>query len=171
MMAFRGRAFQEARCNSLRGMIQSGITGLSGPDFDAPEEIAMGEEEDRKQGFKIEDKRRFDDRGNQRGASEPEARRETPAAAAPEGAPRQAAPDDINFASFVMSLATQALIQLGEMSPPEGFDIAPDRTAARQTIQILKVLEQKTKGNLDSEETHLLTEILHTLQMSFVRSK
>ncbi len=131
----------------------------------------MDEEEEKKQGFKIEDKRRFDKRGNVR-EGEKEAK----------GAQRSEAPSDsgpsegqqaekINFSSFVMSLATQALIQLGEMPPPEGFEISPDRNAARQTIDILSLLEEKTKGNLEPEEAHLLKEILHTLRISYVRSK
>jgi len=133
----------------------------------------MDEEEGGKQGFKIEDKRRFDQKGNQRaeGADErPAARDAAPRAVLSEQPPTPEAADAINFASFVMSLATQCLIQLGEMAAPEGFEIARDPLAARQTIEILKMLEHKTRGNLDNDEARLLKEILSTLQISYVRS-
>lgn len=75
----------------------------------------------------------------------------------------------ITFASFVMSLATQALMLLGEIKAPNGAEIPVDPEAAKQTIDILDMIEKKTRGNLDAEEKHLIEEILHSLRMSYVR--
>jgi hypothetical protein len=75
----------------------------------------------------------------------------------------------VSFMSFLMSLATQALVQIGEMDPPEGMEIPVDVEAGRQTIEILAMLQRKTRGNLSSEEGRFLEEVLHTLRMSYVR--
>lgn len=75
----------------------------------------------------------------------------------------------VSFMSFLMSLATQALVQIGEMEPPEGMEIPVDVEAGRQTIDILSMVQRKTRGNLSSEEGRFLEEVLHTLRMSYVR--
>ncbi len=77
---------------------------------------------------------------------------------------------EMNFSSFVMSLATQALMQLGEIEPPPGINVEIDKTSARQSIDILGMLQQKTKGNLVKEEEHLLEQILHNLRLSYVKA-
>lgn len=75
----------------------------------------------------------------------------------------------LDFASFVMSLAHQAVVLLGEVPNPETNLVATNLEAARQTIDILGILEEKTVGNLDEEEKRLLTEILSSLRMAFVK--
>jgi hypothetical protein len=79
--------------------------------------------------------------------------------------------EGLDFSSFIMSLASQALWQLGLMQPPPGVRVEVDKEAAKQTIDIISLLEQKTKGNLDPVEERLLSEILHELRMNFVRVK
>lgn len=129
------------------------------------------EDEDKK-GVKILDKRRFDSDGQERSGDKP-----TKAEVAPAEVSNASAQEEteeatkINFSSFVVSLATQTLMQLGQMKPPPGLDLKPDREAARQTIEILAMLRDKTKGNLDPEETKLFDEILHSLRMAFVKTK
>lgn len=93
------------------------------------------------------------------------------ALAEPVGAPGEGSDDEgeINFSSFVVSLATQALMQLGEMPPPPGVELPVDPAGAKQTIDILAMLQSKTKGNLDGNEERLLNEILHNLKLSYVR--
>lgn len=142
----------------------------------------MSDERDDKSGFKVNDRRRFDSAGNERGDETPP--HVAPAKAKPVQAPVEpkAASDktvgkpelqggggDINFSSFVLSLATQALMQLGEMPPPDGMAIEPDMEAARQTIAILGLIEEKTRGNLQPEEVELLTEVLHSVRICYVR--
>jgi len=133
-------------------------------------------------GFKIEDRRRFDMQGNERQVAGTLEKEAEVSAASPAGAKMEknnglkAAPQEekplppINFSSFVISLATQALMQLGQVKPPAGVDINVDRAAAKQTIDLLSMLEEKTKGNLDEEEVRLLSEVLHNLRLSFVKA-
>ncbi|MCB0311561.1 MAG: DUF1844 domain-containing protein, partial [Bdellovibrionales bacterium] len=77
---------------------------------------------------------------------------------------------DINFSSFVMSLATQALMQMGQLESPPGVEVPVDLAGAQQTIDILAMMQQKTNGNLDQSEEHLMEEVLHSLRMAYVRS-
>ncbi len=75
----------------------------------------------------------------------------------------------LSFSSFLMSLATQALMQMGEMEPPGGIRLPPDFDAAKQTIEVIGMLAIKTKGNLDPEEQRLLAEVLHSIRLTFVQ--
>ncbi len=78
------------------------------------------------------------------------------------------------FATFVLSLSTSALLQLGAIEDPsEEGDAArePDLAMARHTIDILEVLSEKTRGNLDEREEELLTGVLHDLHMRFVEAE
>lgn len=127
--------------------------------------------------FKIVDKRRFDSDGNERSDSTVTAEKVAEQKANPDAVKRDAARDrgtesdgpEINFASFIMSIATQALMQLGELPPPPGVQIEKDLSSAKQFIDILALLQQKTTGNLDEQEDKLLEEVLHNLRMSYVR--
>lgn len=123
-------------------------------------------------GVKIRDRRRFDSGGNERSedsAPEPSSASST---SVMNEARESAEPgsESLNFSAFIMSLATQTLMQLGEMKPPPGISISVDRDAAHQTIEILRLLQRKTKGNLDEAEAKLMEEIVHTLMMSYVKS-
>ena len=75
----------------------------------------------------------------------------------------------LTYIDFIMSLATQALIQLGESKAPAGVDVKEDINAAKYTIDILAMLEEKTKGNLDLDESRMLGEMLHNLRMVYVK--
>lgn len=73
------------------------------------------------------------------------------------------------FGTFVLSISTSALVQLGEAPDPEtGEPLEPNLTLAQQTIDILDMLREKTRGNLDAEEQRLLESVLHDLHMRFV---
>jgi hypothetical protein len=74
----------------------------------------------------------------------------------------------ITFGTFIASLATQALMQLGQVPAPKGVDLPKDRGAAKQTIDLLSMLKDKTKGNLSAEEDRMLDELLHNLRLHFV---
>ncbi len=77
----------------------------------------------------------------------------------------------IDFSTFVLSLATSALYHLGMTEGPEG---APAGEAnlplARQTIDTLEMLQEKTRGNLDDDETKLLQSVLYELRMACVKA-
>jgi hypothetical protein len=75
-----------------------------------------------------------------------------------------------NFSTLIIGLATSALMQLGESSPEDEAapTTPPDLNAAKHTIDILGVLEKKTKGNLDEAEEALLSTLLFDLRMKYV---
>src|SRR4051812_33350100 len=73
----------------------------------------------------------------------------------------------IDFATFVMSLASSVLMHLGELSEP-GEPSTPNLPMAKQTIDLLGMLEEKTRGNLSDEEARLLQHLLFDLRIKFV---
>lgn len=73
----------------------------------------------------------------------------------------------IDFNILVLSLSTSALMQMGDA--PDDDATAPDLNLARQTIDLLGVLEDKTRGNLTGEEERLLHQVLTDLRVRFVR--
>ena len=75
---------------------------------------------------------------------------------------------EIDFSTFVLSLSSSALVHLGEAPDPSSgqFDTQPH--LAKQVIDILGMLQQKTKSGLDEEEQSLLCEMLYTLRMKYV---
>jgi hypothetical protein len=81
-------------------------------------------------------------------------------------APKALAPMD--FSTFIMSLATSAMVNLGEVPNPDSDQVAKDLPAAKQIIDILGVLEEKTRGNLSESEQKLLTSLLYDLRVKFV---
>jgi Domain of unknown function (DUF1844) len=89
------------------------------------------------------------------------------AAKQPEPAPKQPVPP-INFLSFVYSLGTSALMCLGEPVGEGAAGQAPNLAQAQEIIDILTMLESKTKGNLTEEEGTLLQEMLYALRIKFV---
>ena len=87
-----------------------------------------------------------------------------------------AAPEDalpgVDFSSFALSLGTSALYHLGVVGDPERGEATPEPNLplARQTIDTLAMLQEKTRGNLDEEETRLLDGLLYELRMRFVEA-
>jgi hypothetical protein len=83
-------------------------------------------------------------------------------------------PDDpdvpIDFSTFVLSLSSSAAVHLGLVPHPEDQSVARNLTMAKQTIDILNILQEKTKGNLTGEEERLIGEVLYNLRMAFVRA-
>lgn len=74
----------------------------------------------------------------------------------------------IDFTTFILSLASSIQIHLGLIENPATKKIDADMVAARQTIDILSLLKEKTKGNLSDEEERLLDYVLYDLRMKFV---
>ena len=69
----------------------------------------------------------------------------------------------VNFSQFVVSLASSALVHLGEIAEPGGTKTQVNLGLARHSINVLNMLQEKTKGNLDSEESRLLEAVLGDL--------
>ena len=74
----------------------------------------------------------------------------------------------IDFATFVLSMTHSALIHLGDAPNPATGETAVDLGMARQTIDILGLLQEKCKGNLTGEEERVLNQSLYDLRMRFV---
>lgn len=74
----------------------------------------------------------------------------------------------IDFATFVLSLSHSALVHLGDAPDPSGGPAKRDVAMAKQTIDLLAVLQEKTEGNLTGEEERLLDQVLYDLRMRYV---
>ena len=78
----------------------------------------------------------------------------------------------LSFTAFVLSLASTAAIHFGDLPDPvSGERAEPNLEGASQMIDILTLLEEKTRGNLTAEERQVLEQILYELRMRFVEAK
>jgi hypothetical protein len=150
----------------------------------------MDSEEEKPKAFKVDDRRRFSSEGELKpefrgGEQQPQPSEQQPPRSerAEAGAPAGEAairlgdatagpipPGDeaeITFASFMVGLSTQALFHLGEIADPQEQAHA-DLPAAQQLIDIIGMLKEKTRGNLDREEQSLIDAILFELRMKYV---
>ena len=79
--------------------------------------------------------------------------------------------DAISFAAFVLSLAHTAAVHFGDIPDPvSGEKSEVNLPAAQQMIDILALLETKTRGNLTAEERQLLDQILYELRLRFIEA-
>ena len=77
----------------------------------------------------------------------------------------------LTFTAFVLSLASTAAIHFGDLADPvTGERTEPNLEGATQMIEILSLLEQKTRGNLTAEEREVLGQVLYELRMRFVQA-
>jgi hypothetical protein len=74
----------------------------------------------------------------------------------------------IDFSTFLVGLASSALIHLGQTPHPETGGQAPDLVLAKQTLDLLAMLREKTRGNLSAEEERLFDGLLTDLRIRFV---
>lgn len=126
--------------------------------------------------FVVKDKRLFDKEGHVQAAPEETpagpgsgaASADQPPTARAEAAEKAGPLPPVTFAGFIFGLASSALIHLGEYPDPEGPGRRVDLPAARQTIDLLGLLEAKTKGNLDTDEAELLKHLLYDLRVKYV---
>ena len=77
----------------------------------------------------------------------------------------------VTFTSLVLSLNTTALFHLGELAHPDGGEKSVDLELVKHTIDTLVLLRDKTKGNLDNDESQLFDKVLYDLKMRFVKAK
>jgi hypothetical protein len=75
---------------------------------------------------------------------------------------------DVDFSTHVFSLASTALIALGKMPAPDGQPHPLDLETAKHLIDVLAMLETKTKGNLDEAEARLLASLVYDLRVAYV---
>lgn len=78
----------------------------------------------------------------------------------------------LDFSTFAISLGTSALYHMGVVKGPDGDEVGEKNLPfARQTIDTLEMLAEKTRGNLDGQEAKLLESLLFELRMRFVESE
>ena len=78
---------------------------------------------------------------------------------------------EINFATFIFSLNHSVLVHLGVMDDPSTGKKVKNPPLAKQTIDILGMLEEKTQGNLTEDEEKMLKNILYDLRMIYIKEK
>ncbi|MCM2334037.1 MAG: DUF1844 domain-containing protein [Anaeromyxobacteraceae bacterium] len=75
----------------------------------------------------------------------------------------------MDFFTFILGLGSSAFVHLGDAPHPEtGQAAAPDLALAQQTIDVLAMLAEKTKGNLTPQEDALMGQLLRDLRLRFV---
>jgi hypothetical protein len=128
-------------------------------------------------GFTVQDKRRFSpDTGEARtdapdeSPTGPRGAEQSAQAAEPARDTDKEPLPEINFSTFVISLSTQALMHLGEIGNPLSGKIEADVPVAKQMIDILGMLKDKTRGNLNASEDRLMEDILFDLRMKYVEA-
>jgi hypothetical protein len=78
--------------------------------------------------------------------------------------------EPLSFTAFVLSLASTAAIHFGDLPDPSGKRAEPNLEGASQMIEILALLDQKTRGNLTAEERQVLEQVLYELRLRYVEA-
>jgi hypothetical protein len=142
----------------------------------------MSDPENEGKGFKVTDRRKFTSEGELRKEAEdspepspqrtPSVRPSDAAARAPSAraVPRHAteAVSEATFLDLVGMLATNAMLQLGDMPNPASGERVENLQAVQDMIAFLEILQQKTKGNLTEEEGEVLEQVLYDLRMRYM---
>lgn len=118
-------------------------------------------------GFRIEDKRKLGREGEGDAASKADRVEEQ----AGPGLDRGAEGTPVSFVGFLLSLHASALLHLGKLADPRTGLYAQDLLLAKQTIDILGMIQEKTQGNLAEDEAALLNHVLYELRLEFVKTK
>ena len=131
-------------------------------------------------GFTVQDRRRFSETGDSRDDApssmdagdsvQKKATGDSTSQSPGKAEEQQTALPEINFSTFIISLSTQALMHLGEIANPLTGKVEPDRPVAKQMIDIIGMLREKTRGNLNSGEDRLIEDILFDLRMKYVEA-
>ena len=79
--------------------------------------------------------------------------------------------DQLSFSTFVLGLASSALIHLGEAPNPDTGGATVNLVLARQSLDLLDLLRHKTRGNLTAEEEQLFVSLLTDLRLRFVQKQ
>jgi hypothetical protein len=131
--------------------------------------------EENESGFNIKDRRRFNTDGSKKDdstetgdASSSEPIKESKSEQKETANPSSPSQFEINFSTFTLSLASSIQMALGLIPHPATGKPQLNLVSARQTIDILGMLEEKTKGNLTEEEANILKHVLFELRMQYV---
>jgi hypothetical protein len=136
---------------------------------------------DEKKDFVVKDRRRFSQDNQETKSKGEEEQRPSAAEESRESErPEKSKTDEpekksqlpkINFSTFIVSLNASALLHLGAIEDPTTGEKTKDLPMAKQTIDILSMLGEKTDGNLTKEEENLLKNILYDLRIMYVKEK
>lgn len=133
----------------------------------------MGEKEDK--GFVVKDRRKVSLEDTD---AEPDAAAGGKKEEAPKAGPAEAPKDEkvrhipmpeVTLSTFIFSLSSSALVHLGEVPDPVSQEIQVDLPLAKQVIDTMGMLQEKTKGNLDPDEDRLLRTLLYDLRLRYVQ--
>ncbi len=83
---------------------------------------------------------------------------------------RQTGELKMDFSNFVLSLNASAIMHLGDIPDPNTKERNVNLPAAKHTVDILEILQDKTKGNLTDEEQKLIDDVLFSLRMRYVQA-
>jgi hypothetical protein len=132
----------------------------------------MPDDEIQGEGFTVKDRRAFDTEGQVKEEAKEQASQEgKKEEKAEEREERTSSPlPEVNFSSFILSLSSSILLHLGEIADPQSGEKKKDLALAKQTIDIITLLKEKTAGNLTEEEQNLVEHILYDMRMRFVKA-
>ncbi len=77
----------------------------------------------------------------------------------------------IDFSSFILSLYSSGLVQLGQVEDPSSGKKSVNLDLAKHTINLIAMLEEKTRGNLTEDEKNLINTLLSEIRVAFVKAK
>jgi hypothetical protein len=121
--------------------------------------------------FAEEDKDQKEEEDRTEPSKEEAGDREPEEVTAPEEEKEEFQLPEINFATFIFSLNSSALIQLGIIEDPATGKKGKNLALAKQTIDVLGMLEEKTRGNLTEDEAIMMKNILYDLRILYVKEK
>ena len=132
-----------------------------------------------KKDFIIKDRRIFADDSNdkeedikdEKTSEERAAQKENKGGEPEEGRKKESRLPEMNFPTFIMSMNASALVHLGVIEDPASGKKESNLPLAKQTIDILTMLEEKTRGNLSDDEEKMLKSILYDLKIIYVKEK
>jgi hypothetical protein len=126
----------------------------------------MSESDDK--GFKVEDRRFFQMSEEEQARVRAE---EADRQAKPEEKPQQpqAPLPEITFSAFIISLSSSAFIHLGDIPDPTTGETAKNLPLAKQTIDLLGLLREKTRSHLEQDEEKLFDHLLYELRMRYIK--
>jgi hypothetical protein len=130
----------------------------------------MAEDKEGKKGFRVVDKRVEAEAAEKKEKVKTEIKTQGKEARKEAQAEESPPVPEVTFSAFVYSLSTSALVHLGEIPEPITEKMDKNLPLAKQTIDILGILQEKTKGNLAQEEENLLSSFLYDLRMRYVKA-
>ncbi len=137
----------------------------------------MGDED---RGFVIKDRRQFSAEGETREReeekpekTEPKAEQEKPRPQSEQAEAERKRPPlpEVTFSTFILSLVSSTLVNLGEAPDPATGATSSDLALAKHTIDMIAMIKRKTEGNLTNDEQAMIDSLLYDLRMRYVAKK